>query len=171
MPDSTPAGQPSPPCSAAVTALRAAAERGDADALAELFAPDVIFHSPMTMQLAFEGRDEVVALHRDIFAVLADLKTTEPLVLGDAWSFSFTATVRGVELEAVNLVHLNPQGQIAENTIFVRPLPALATLFATLPPRVSTRRRGRLHGTVAGLLAQPLAFAYRAADRLVPKFL
>ncbi len=70
--------------------------------------------------MSFEGREEVVALHRDIF---------------------------------------------------VRPLPALATLFATLPPRVSTRRRGRLHGTVAGLLAQPLALALRAADRLVPKFL
>lgn len=165
------AGPSTSPASAAVTALRAAAERGDADALAELFAPDVVFHSPMTMQLAFEGREEVVALHRDIFAVLEDLKTTEPLVLGDAWSFSFTASVRGVELEAINLVHFNPQGQIVENTIFVRPLPALATLFATLPPRVSTRRRGRLHGTLAGLLAQPLAVALRAADRLVPKFL
>jgi hypothetical protein len=167
----TPAGQPSTPASKAVTALRAAAERGDADALAELFAPNVVFHSPMTMQLAFEGREEVVALHRDIFAVLEDLKTTEPLMRGDTWSFSFNATVREVQLEAINLGRCNPQGQIVENTIFVRPLPALATLFAVLPPRVSTRRRGRLHGTLAGLLAQPLAVALRTADRLVPKFL
>jgi len=166
----TPADRPTSPVSA-ITALRAASERGDADALTDLFAPDVVFHSPMTMRLSFEGRQEVVALHRDIFAVLEDLKTSEPLVRGDASSFSFTATVRGVELEAINLAHFNSQGQIAENTIFVRPLPALATLFATLPPRVSTRRRSRLHGTVAGLLAQPLAIALRTADRLVPKFL
>ncbi|MFC9689320.1 nuclear transport factor 2 family protein [Kribbella sp. NPDC056951] len=157
--------------SAAVAALRAAAERGDADALTDLFAPDVVFHSPMTMRLSFEGRDEVVALHRDIFAVLEDLQTTEPLSRGAQWSFSFSATVRGVPLEAHNLLRFNPDAQIAENTIFVRPLPALATLFATLPPRVSTRRRSRLHGTVAGLLALPLAFALRTADRLVPKFL
>ncbi|GAA1601435.1 hypothetical protein GCM10009804_67520 [Kribbella hippodromi] len=114
---------------------------------------------------------EVVALHRDIFAVLEDLTTAEPLVHGDAWSFSFTATIRGVDLEAINLVRFDSQAKIAENTIFIRPLPALATLFATLPPRVSTRRRGRLHGTTAGLLAQPLALALRIADRLVPKFL
>lgn len=86
-------------------------------------------------------------------------------------SFSFTATVDGVNLEAVNLGRLNSQGQIAENTIYVRPLPALATLFATLPPRVSTRRRGRLHGILAGVLAQPLAIALRTADRLIPRFL
>src|SRR4051794_38195248 len=94
---------------AAVAALRAAAERGDADALAELFAPDVVFHSPMTMRVAFEGREEVVALHRDIFAVLENLQTTEPLGRGDTWSFSFTATVRGVPLEAHNVLRFNPQ--------------------------------------------------------------
>jgi len=53
----------------------------------------------------------------------------------------------------------------------VRPLPGLATLFATLPPRVSVRRRGRVRGTLATCLALPLAFAVRAADRLVPSFL
>lgn len=36
------------PVSAAITALRAAGERGDANAVAELLAPDVVFHSPMT---------------------------------------------------------------------------------------------------------------------------
>ncbi|MFK4085943.1 nuclear transport factor 2 family protein [Kribbella sp. NPDC020789] len=161
----------SAPTPDAVTGLRSAAERGDADALIDPFAADVVFHSPMTMRLSFEGREEVVALHRDIFAVLEDLRTREPLVRGDEWSFSFTATVAGVELEAVNQGRLDSQGRIAENTIYIRPLPALATLFGALPPRVSTRRRGRLHGTVAGLLAQPLAVALRTADRLVPKFL
>lgn len=161
----------SSPASAAITALRAAAERGDADAIAELLAPDIVFHSPMTTRVAFEGQEEVVELHRDIFAVLEDLKTTEPLVLGDTRSFSFAATVRGVDLEAVNLVRCNSQGQIVEMTIFVRPLPALATLFATLPPRVSTRRRGPLHGTLAAVLTRPLALVLRTADSLVPKFL
>jgi ketosteroid isomerase-like protein len=165
------AGPATSPASAAVTALRAAAERGDADGVAELLAPDIVFHSPMTTRVAFEGREEVAALHRDIFAVLEDLRTTEPLALGDARSFTFHATVRGVQLEAVNLVHCNPQGQIVEMTIFVRPLPGLATLFATLPPRVSTRRRGRPLGTLAAILTRPLAVVLHTADRLVPKFL
>jgi hypothetical protein len=157
--------------STALAALRAAGESGDADAVAELLAPDVVFHSPMTDRIRFEGRDEVVELHRDIFAVLEDIDTTEPLALGDRGSFSFRARVRGVQLEAMNLVRCNEHGRIIEITIFVRPLPGLATLFATLPPRVSARRRGRLRAAVATSLARPLAFAVRTADLFVPSFL
>ncbi|MGE2816264.1 nuclear transport factor 2 family protein [Mycobacterium heidelbergense] len=155
----------------AITALRAAGERGDADAVIPLLAADVVFHSPMTDLVRFEGKDEVAALYRDIFAVLEDIDTTEPLALGDTRSFSFRARVRGVELEAMNLVRFNEQGQIAEMTVFIRPLPGLATLFAALPPRVSARRRGRARAALATVLARPLAFAVRTADRFVPAFL
>jgi hypothetical protein len=159
------------PASTTVTALRAAGERGDADAVAELLAPDVVFHSPFTARLRFEGKEEVAALHRDIFAVLDDIDTTEPLALGDTRSFTFRGRVRGVELEAMVLVRCNEQGQIVDYKLFVRPLPGLATLFATLPPRVSVRRRGRLRGTLMAALAQPLASALRTADRMAPRFL
>jgi ketosteroid isomerase-like protein len=103
---SGPTASPSP-ISTAITALRAAGERGDADAVAELLAPDVVFHSPMTERIRFEGKQEVAALHRDIFAVLEDIDTAEPLGSGDTRSFCFRARVRGVELEASNLVRCN----------------------------------------------------------------
>jgi SnoaL-like protein len=166
-----PAAPSASPVSTAITALRAAGERGDADAVAELLAPDVVFHSPMTERIRFEGKEEVAALHRDIFAVLEDIDTTEPLALGDTGSFSFRARVRGVELEANNLVRFDEQGKIVDFKVFVRPLPGLATLFATLPPRVSARRRGRLKGTLVAILARPLAFAIRTAHRFTPSFL
>ncbi|MFI5690705.1 nuclear transport factor 2 family protein [Kribbella sp. NPDC051586] len=156
---------------AAIDALRAAGERGDADAVGELLAPDVVFHSPLTARISFEGRDEVVALHRDIFAVLEDIQTSDPLEYGDQRAFVFRARVRGLELEAMNLARCNDQGKIAELTVFIRPLPALAALFTLLPPRVATRRRGPVVGTLVGLLAAPLAFAFRTADRLAPHFL
>jgi hypothetical protein len=167
-------GPAAPSTSAASTAtevLRAAAERGDADAAAEVLASDVVFHSPMTDRVRFEGKEEVAALHRDIFAVLEGLETTESLALGDRRSFSFRARVRGVELDAHVLLHVNEQGQIDELKIFIRPLPALATLFAALPPRVSARRRGRLTGTVAAVLTWPIGFVLRTADRTTPRFL
>ena len=82
-----PAAHSTSPVSKAITALRAAGESGDADAVAELLAPDVVFHSPITARIRFEGKEEVAALHRDIFAVLEDLDTTEPLALGDTRSF------------------------------------------------------------------------------------
>ena len=168
---SGPAAPPTSPVSTAITALRAAGERGDANAVAELLAPDVVFHSPMTERIRFEGKDEVAALHSDIFAVLEDIATAEPIALSDTGSFSFRARVRGVEVEALNLVRCNENGQIVDYKVFVRPLPGLATLFATLPPRVSARRRGRLKGSLVAFLTRPLAFTLRIADRLTPRFL
>jgi len=154
-----------------IDGLRAAGERGDADAVGELLAPDVVFHSPLTDRLTFVGRDEVVELHRDIFAVLEDIRTSEPLEYGDQQAFSFRARVRGVELEAMNLARIDDDGRIVELTVFIRPLASLATLFATLPPRVSARRRGPVVGGLVALLANPLALAFRTADRLAPRFL
>ncbi|WP_165553247.1 nuclear transport factor 2 family protein [Kribbella speibonae] len=157
----------------AIEELRKAGERADADAVGELLADDVVFHSPLTDRITFRGRDEVVALHRDIFAVLEDIRTSEPLAYGDQQAFVFRGRgrVRGVEVEAMNLVRTDDEGRIAELTVFIRPLPGLATLFATLPPRVSARRRGPVVGGLVALLANPLAFAFRTADRLAPRFL
>ena len=150
--------------------FRAAGERGDADALAMLLAPNVVFHSPMTDRVRFEGREEVTELHRDIFAILDGLETTEPLALGHVRSFSFRARVRGVELEAHVVLNVNDDDLIDDLTVFIRPLPALATLFATLPPRVSTRTHGRMRGVIAALLTRPIALVVRTADRFVPWF-
>ena len=67
------------PVSASIEAYRAAGERGDADAVGALLARDVELHSPLTERVRFAGRDEVMAIHRDIFAVLEGLETGEPL--------------------------------------------------------------------------------------------
>jgi hypothetical protein len=119
----------------------------------------------------FVGRDEVTAMHRDIFAVLEDLETSEPLARDDTRSFTFRARVRGVKLEAMLLAEFNEDAQIADLTIFARPLPAVATLFAALPPRVSARRRGPAMGALVALIARPIAFIVGTAERLAPRFL
>lgn len=159
------------PASATIAAFRAAADRGDADAVAALLAPGVVFHSPLTDRVRFEGGEEVAALHRDIFAVLDELRTSDPLPRGDTFAPPFTARVRGVEMKAVILVRLDGRGQIEDLEVYGRPLPALATLFTALPPRVSARRRGRLRGALVAILSRPLALALHAADRLAPRFL
>jgi SnoaL-like domain len=163
-----PAASPVP---ATIAAFRTAADRGDADAVAALLAPDVALHSPLTDRVRFEGKDEVAALHRDIFAVLHDLRTDDPLPLGDMCAAPFSARVHGVELKAVILVRLDDRERIADLEIYGRPLPALGALFTALPPRVSARRRGRLTGALVAILARPLAFALHTADRLAPRFL
>jgi SnoaL-like domain len=157
--------------SATIAAYRAAGERGDADAVSALLAPDVALHSPLTERVRFAGRDEVTAMHRDIFAVLEELETGEPLARDDTRAFTFRARVRGVELNAMILAEFNEDAQIADLTLFGRPLPATAALFAALPPRVSARRRGPAMGALVALIARPIAFVVRTADRLAPRFL
>jgi hypothetical protein len=100
-----PATQSRSSISAAIAAYRAAGERGDADAVSPLLAPNVALHSPLTAnaKVRFEGRDEVTEMHRDIFAVLEGLTTGEPLALDDTRSFTFRARVRGVELNPMML--------------------------------------------------------------------
>lgn len=156
---------------AAIDTLRRATERGDASAVIDLLASDVGFHSPLTARARFEGKDEVIALLRDVFAVLEDVETDEPLTGRGTRAFRFRATVRKVELGAVLYAVFDGDGLIREITVFGRPLPGAATLFATLPPRVSARRKGPVVGATVGVLARPLAFAIRTADRLVPWFL
>ena len=170
MPVSADGDASSSSASIAVASLRSASERSDAEAVRELLAPDVVFHSPLTDRIHFQGRDEVAALHRDIFAVLVDLETADPLASGDTGAFSFSARVRGSELEAVVLVRVNDQGQIDDLKVFLRPLPSVGMLMSVLPPRVSSRQRGPLWGRLAALLTWPLAFALRTADRFVPRF-
>ena len=159
------------PVSAAIAAYRAAGERGDADAVSALLAPDVALHSPLTERVRFAGRDEVTAMHRDIFAVLEELETGEPLARDDTRSFTFRARVRGVELNAMVLAEFNEDAQITDLTLFGRPLPATAALFAALPPRVSARRRGPAMGALVAVVTRPIAFVLRTVDRLVPRFL
>ena len=107
---SGPAAPSTSPVSTAITALRAAAESADGDAVGDLLAPDVVLHSPLTSRIRFEGKDEVAALHRDIFAVIENLSTPEPLTRGDTGAFSFSGHVRGQKLDAMNLVRVNEQG-------------------------------------------------------------
>lgn len=113
----------------------------------------------------------MAALHRDVFAVIDGLSTTEPLTRGDTGVFCFSGHVRGLKLDAMNLVRVNEQGKNIEFTVFARPLPALATLFAVLPPRVTARRRGRAIGAPVASLAAPRGFALRTADVFVPRLI
>lgn len=157
--------------SATVEAYRAAGERGDADAVRPLLAADVALHSPLTRRVEFKGRDEVTAMHRDIFSVWEDLRTSEPLHRGEDRAFTFNAHVRGEQLDAMMLLEFDEEGLITILTLFGRPLPATTALFAALPPRVSARRRGPAMGMMVALIARPIALIVRTADRLAPRFL
>lgn len=152
------------PALTGISALRIADQHGDVEALGELLAPDVVFRSPLVGRVRFEGKEEVMALHRDVFVVLKDRDASEPIVNDNTGSFNFTARVSGSELDGMVVAHFNEHGKIDELKVFGRPMVGLAALFLALPPRVSRRRGGRLASALVTMASWPLYLIVRLID-------
>ena len=151
-----------------IAALRKADQLGDADAVGELLAPNAILRSPFAAWVRFEGREEVVALHRDVFDIVQERDSGEPLVSETSGSFNFSGQVRGTPVDGMILANFNEQGQISEIKIFIRPLRSLAALFRALPPRVSRRRGGPVRGVVTTMGGWLFALLANVFERLAP---
>ncbi|MGV8873327.1 MAG: nuclear transport factor 2 family protein [Rhodococcus sp. (in: high G+C Gram-positive bacteria)] len=151
-----------------IAALRAADQIGDADAMGELLAPNVVCRSPFASSVRFEGRDEVVALHRDVFDILEDRDSGEPLVNESSGSFNFSGRVRGTPVDGMILATFDEQGQISELKIFIRPLLAMSAMFRALPPRVSRRRGGPVKGFMTAMGGWLFALIARPIEKLAP---
>lgn len=146
---------------------RSAAEAGDIEGVIATLAPNVVMHSPITDRVAFHGHAEVRELLESVFSVIDGISYFADVGDSHTRALFYRASVNGQPLEEATRIELDPAGQIAEVTLFFRPLPGLATLTAALAPRVAARRHGQLRSVVARLLAAPLGLATRAGDRLV----
>ncbi len=105
-------------------AFRAAVERSDVDAVRELLAPDIVFHSPVTFH-PFVGRDTVLALLGLVAQTFEDFRYTDELATDGAHALIFKAGVAGKELEGIDLLRFDDQGLIADFTVMLRPLSGL----------------------------------------------
>ena len=155
-----------------IAALRRADQLGDVIAMGKLLAPNVICRSPFAALVRFEGREEVVALYRDVFDILKERDSGEPLVGESSGSFHFSGRVRGTPVDGVVLVNFNEQGQISEIKTYIRPLRSVAAVFRALPPRVSRRRGGPVRSAftvMGGWIFGALASMFeRLAPILIP---
>jgi hypothetical protein len=108
----------------APAAFRAAVERGEIDAVAELLAADVVFHSPVTFH-PFVGRETVAALLALVADTFEDFRYTDELEGNGSHALIFRASVEGKELEGIDLLRIDGDGLIADFTVMVRPLSGL----------------------------------------------
>ncbi len=109
---------------ATAAAFRAAVERGDIDALADLLAPDVVFHSPVTFH-PFLGRETVTKLLGLVAQTFEDFRYTDELDTDGAHALIFRASIEGKELEGIDLLRFDEAGLIADFTVMLRPLSGL----------------------------------------------
>jgi len=105
-------------------AFRAAVERWDMDAVRELLAPDIVFHSPVTFH-PFIGRATVAQLLLLVSQTFEDFRYTDELIADGAHALIFKANVAGKELEGIDLLRFDDDGLIADFTVMVRPLSGL----------------------------------------------
>jgi ketosteroid isomerase-like protein len=105
---------------------RAAVERRDLDALGELLAAEIVFHSPVTFH-PFVGRDTVRRLLSEVIQVFTDFRFTDGLEVDGAHALIFRAGVAGTdrEIEGIDLLRFDEDGLIVDFTVMLRPLSAL----------------------------------------------
>ncbi len=105
-------------------AFRAAVESWDIEAIAQLLAPDVVFHSPVTFH-PFLGRETVTKLLGLVAQTFEDFRYTDELDTDGAHALIFRASIEGKELEGIDLLRFDEEGLIADFTVMLRPLSGL----------------------------------------------
>jgi hypothetical protein len=143
--------------------LRAAMEARDVEAVVELFEPDAVFHSPFTENLRFTGREQIRVLTEIVLDVFEDLRYIDEVRVGDAGFLVARARVGGQDIEIVDHLRFNDAGQIQDFTVFLRPLPAVATALRLIGSRLA-RRKSAARGALVSTMARPLAFMTRTGD-------
>jgi hypothetical protein len=116
--------------------FRLAVERGDLEAAGELFAEDIVFHSPVTFH-PFIGRDTVTRLLGEVVQVFEDFRYTDELLTEGAHALIFRASVADKEIEGVDLLRMNAQGEIADFTVLLRPLSGLVPFAQAMAERAA----------------------------------
>ena len=105
-------------------AFRQAVESWDMDAVRELLAEDIEFHSPVTFH-PFVGRETVGDLLEIVGKTFENFRYTDELQGQDTHILVFRAEIGGKELEGLDLLRFGDDGLIADFTVMLRPLSGL----------------------------------------------
>lgn len=104
--------------------FRAAVESKDIDAASELFAEDIVFHSPATFH-PFIGRDTVTRLLTIVADTFEDFRYTDEFGDGAVHALIFRAAIGGREIEGLDLLRVDEDGLIEDFTVMLRPISGL----------------------------------------------
>ncbi|MGH3553973.1 MAG: nuclear transport factor 2 family protein [Mycobacterium sp.] len=115
-------------------AFRSAVESGEFDTIGDIFAEDVVLHSPIAHR-PYRGREMVAAIVCAVAEVLEGFRFEKEIgaqevgdTAGDR-ALLFKATVGGLKIQGCDFVHTADDGLIDEITVMLRPLKAV-TVFA-----------------------------------------
>lgn len=122
--------------------FRSAVESGDPARIAAILDADVEFHSPAVFT-TYRGRDQTLTVLNAVFEVFEDFRYIAELRDGAEEMLRFTARVGDLHLEGVDLVRYGADGTVAELTVMVRPLKALAAVAEAVGRQIAANARAR----------------------------
>jgi SnoaL-like domain len=109
-------------------AFRTAVEAEDPEAITAALAEDVVFRSPVVFK-PYQGKPVVSAiLVEGAMKVFEDFRYMNQLEDGDAAALIFSARVGGREVDGLDLLRFDSDGQVSELMVMVRPMSGLNAL-------------------------------------------
>jgi ketosteroid isomerase-like protein len=136
-------------------AFTAAIAAGDANALIDTLAPDVVLYSAVT-GTPFVGREVVADTYRSVLESFDELRIVDEFEGGDTHAFFWEGRMEGRFVAGADRIRLNPDGKVREITVLGRPLSGVATFLTGIGPRLARRRRGGVAATLLRVTALPL---------------
>lgn len=112
-----------------------AVEAGDDDAVVATLADDVVFRSPAVYK-PYRGKDQVEQLLRLVTTVFEDFRYTHEWRDGSTTILFFEANVGDRELQGIDILGENDDGQVAELTVMIRPLSGLQAVANAMAARL-----------------------------------
>lgn len=148
-----------------ITAWRTAGEELDLAAAASTLAADVVLNSPLTDRIRFEGKAAVTEILQAAFAAIDDISFHTVLGDGSTFALFYTARVGDQPIEEAQLIRLDDAGDIAELTLWLRPLPGTVAVMDGIGAALAGRRDGKRAARAIRFKLRPLIMLTRITDR------
>jgi hypothetical protein len=114
--------------------FRRAVEAHDVDAMRATLRDDVVFHSPVLFR-PFEGIEATTHVLSCVVDLLSDFTYEHELREGNAVCLHFKAKHGEREIEGIDFLVLDDEGQVADFTVFMRPQRAVQEFAAAMAER------------------------------------
>lgn len=103
-----------------IRAFRAAVEAHELDAMMDVFAEDVKFHSPIVYK-TYEGKDELRLVLAGVMQVFEDLAYVGEYHSDSGGVLHFRARIGDREVEGIDMLEFRADGLCYDFTVMVRP--------------------------------------------------
>ena len=131
----------------------------------ELLSDDVIFHSPVIGDTAFEGLDPTAALLEIVYREISDVEYTHGFRADEAHVLIANATVRGKRVKVSTLLELASDGKIREIWVSARPLVGLVAIAEGIGSGIA-QREAPSRARALAIAIKPLVGLAATTDRI-----